>query len=108
MTIERDITKPIFEDWITEENGDWQLWMLAKGDRCGKIFFRLQRGDSPMPGEMYEFGFDAFNQKLIETAGWRRLSAERADLATWFREICVRRFPRCDDCNRAWKEMGCR
>lgn len=107
MAIERDKTKPIFEDFIIEKTGDWVLWLLVKGDPCGKLYFRLEKENDPTPGETFEIGFDAYKQAVINTSGWGRLGAQRPDLATWFRQVMADGFPRCDDCNRRWKEAGC-
>lgn len=107
MAIERDKTKPVFEDFIIEENGDWVLWFLMTNDRCGKLSFRLEKAVGPSPGETYVLGFDAYKQSMIETAGWWRLAAERPDLASWFKDITATGFPRCEDCNKRWAEAGC-
>lgn len=107
MTIERDRTKPIFEDFVCAENGDWRLWFLVDGNPCGKHSFRLERGDSPTANDKYVVGFDVMNQRHIEMSGWQRLRAERPDLAAWFGEVCRVQFPRCESCNESWRKMGC-
>lgn len=107
MTFERDKTKPIFEDFVIAENGDWRLWFLVENLKCGKHSFRLERGDEPTASETYVVGFDVMSQKLILTAGWGRLSAERPDLASWFEQTAREQFPLCQSCNEGWKKQGC-
>ena len=107
MTTENVIPKPVLEDFICAENGEWRLWFVVDGNPCGKHSFRLERGDSPTANEKYVVGFDVMNQRLIPMAGYSRLSAERPDLASWFETTARKQFPRCESCNEQWKKMGC-
>lgn len=107
MTFERDKTKPVFEDFVIEQNGDFDLWFLVKGDPCGKLSFRLLPRVEPTAAQTYDIVFDTYHQRIPDTAGWRRLSFERPDLASWFKDITATGFPRCEDCNQRWKEAGC-
>ena len=108
MAIDRDKTKPVFEDFIIDETGDWQVWLLAKGDPCGKLYFRIEKKVLPSPNETYEVGFDVFHQQIMDVTGWRRLGLDRPDLASWFKQFTADGFPRCEDCNKRWRDAGCR
>lgn len=107
MAFERDKTKPVFEDFVVDEIDGWRIWFLVDGNPCGRHKFRIERIDDPAPATTYETGFDVMNQKNIITAGWNRLRAEYPVLSSYFLDMCLKQFPRCESCNEQWRKMGC-